>query len=58
MLKNILARYNELPEKIKAHQNLENLKNRFVALANVEPNIKHDIRRKVAHIGKRISDVN
>lgn len=57
MLKDIIARCNELPEKIRAHKVLENLKNRFVALSNVEPNTKHDIRRSVAQIGKRVSDV-
>lgn len=58
MLKDVLARYNELPDKIKAHQNLEYLKDRFVALTNVELNTKHDIRRSVAQIGKRVSNVN
>lgn len=50
--------YVEIPEKLKAMNALENLKDRFVALSTVEIDVKHEIRRNVTYLAKRISDVS
>lgn len=54
----VLERHNEMPERLDAMHSLENLKDRFVALANVEPDVKHEVRRYVSQLAKRVSDVS
>uniref|UniRef100_A0A915DTQ2 Dystrophin n=1 Tax=Ditylenchus dipsaci TaxID=166011 RepID=A0A915DTQ2_9BILA len=53
----VLEKFNEMPEKLEAMRLLDNLKDRFVALATVEPDVKHEIRRNVTQLAKRISDL-
>lgn len=48
----------EVDEKVAAFRYLETLKDRFVALASVDSEVKHEIRRDLTHLGKRISDVS
>lgn len=37
---------------------IEALKDRFVAMASVEPEVKHEVRRAVTALSKRLSDVS
>ncbi|KAI6226090.1 Discontinuous actin hexagon [Aphelenchoides besseyi] len=48
----------DVEEKCETFRNLETLKDRFVALSNVDANIKHEVRRNVTQLGKRISDLH
>jgi hypothetical protein len=57
-LKRVQSCLNDVEEKFETFRNLETLKDRFVALANVEDSVKHEIRRNVTQLGKRISDVS
>ncbi|CEF68324.1 Discontinuous actin hexagon [Strongyloides ratti] len=47
----------EYEEKLATFHNLENLKNRFVALDCVNNDIKHKMRRDVSNIGTKITDL-
>uniref|UniRef100_A0A913HW11 Calponin-homology (CH) domain-containing protein n=1 Tax=Strongyloides stercoralis TaxID=6248 RepID=A0A913HW11_STRER len=53
----IEQRSNEYDEKITTFHNLENLKNRFVALDCIDNDIKHKMRRDVSNIGTKITDL-
>jgi chromosome segregation ATPase len=57
-LKRIQNCLNDVEEKVETFRNLETLKDRFVALSNVDAEVKHEIRRNVTQLGKRISDVS
>ncbi|KAI1731516.1 calponin homology (CH) domain-containing protein [Ditylenchus destructor] len=57
LVRYVLERHNEMPEKLDAMHSLENLKDRFVALSNVEPDVKHEVRRYVSQLAKRVSDL-
>uniref|UniRef100_A0A0N4ZFM9 Dystrophin n=1 Tax=Parastrongyloides trichosuri TaxID=131310 RepID=A0A0N4ZFM9_PARTI len=54
---NIEQRCNEYDEKMATFHNLENLKNRFVALDSVSNDIKHKMRRDVSNMGTKITDL-
>lgn len=48
----------EVDERVLLFRNLETLKDRFVALGEVETDVKHRVRRDLTQLGKRISDVS
>lgn len=49
--------YESADAKTDALRSLERMKDKFVALESVEQQAKHEVRRNVAQLGKRISDV-
>jgi hypothetical protein len=57
-LKRVQTCLNDVEEKVEAFRNLETLKDRFVALSSVDTDVKHEVRRNVTQLGKRISDVS
>lgn len=57
-LKRVQNYLNDAEEKFKTFRNVETNKDRFVALSNVDAEVKHEIRRNVTNLGKRISDVS
>jgi phosphoglycerate-specific signal transduction histidine kinase len=57
-LKSVQACLNDVEEKVETFRNLETLKNRFIALSSVDADVKHEVRRNVTQLGKRISDVS
>ncbi|CAK5089036.1 unnamed protein product [Meloidogyne enterolobii] len=54
---NIQKRYYSTETKLESFRQLERLKDRFANLVSVEPQVKHEVRRDVANLGKRLSDV-
>uniref|UniRef100_A0A1I7SAC8 Dystrophin n=1 Tax=Bursaphelenchus xylophilus TaxID=6326 RepID=A0A1I7SAC8_BURXY len=50
-------RQTEVDEKILAFRSIEMLKDRFVALGDVDTEVKHRIRREITQLAKRISDL-
>ncbi|CAD5206423.1 unnamed protein product [Bursaphelenchus okinawaensis] len=50
-------RQTEVDEKVLSFKNMEILKDRFVALGDVDTDVKHRVRRDIAMLAKRISDL-
>jgi len=57
-LKKMQKKSSEFPEKQEEMYSLELLKDRFVALASVGQEAKHEARRNISLLSKRLSDVS
>ncbi|KAL3082936.1 hypothetical protein niasHS_010738 [Heterodera schachtii] len=53
----VRERHESVDAKMNSFRNLDKMKDKFIALDNVEQQSKHEVRRSVALLGKRMSDL-
>ncbi|KAI3422321.1 hypothetical protein GPALN_012844 [Globodera pallida] len=56
-IEKVRERHKSVDAKMNSFHNLDKLKDKFAALDSVEQQAKHEVRRSVAQLGKRISDL-
>uniref|UniRef100_A0A914HK11 Dystrophin n=1 Tax=Globodera rostochiensis TaxID=31243 RepID=A0A914HK11_GLORO len=56
-IEKVRERHESVDAKMNSFHNLDKLKDKFAALDSVEQQAKHEVRRSVAQLGKRISDL-
>uniref|UniRef100_A0A1I8AEX5 KASH domain-containing protein n=1 Tax=Steinernema glaseri TaxID=37863 RepID=A0A1I8AEX5_9BILA len=57
LYKKVFDRVRDYPQKVDAYHQIEHVKDRFVKLKSVEPDVIHNIRRTVSELGARVSDL-